>query len=254
MESFEAWQLLGALCADFQAVLGEKLTGFYVHGSLAMGCFSPASSDADCLAVARAPLTRAEKLALLERVYDRSRVSPSGGIEMSVVLESVCRETDWPAPYELHYSPAWKERYEKDPLALCSGDEKRDPDLAAHFAMTRARGRALFGPEPADLFAPVPPGVFSDSLAADTVDAETAVFEQPVYVILNLCRALAFKKEALFLSKREGGEWALTRLDRAFHPLVRRALAAYASGEAFLPEPDEDAPAFVRHMRAALAE
>ena len=58
-ERMNEYALLDALCADFRAVLGDKLAGFYAHGSIAFGCFRWETGDIDFLAVAKSPLTQA---------------------------------------------------------------------------------------------------------------------------------------------------------------------------------------------------
>ena len=48
-----------------------------------------------------------------------------------------------------------------------------------------------------------------------------------MYVILNLCRVIAYVKENLVLSKRQGGEWGLANLPDKYHVLIRDALDTY---------------------------
>ncbi len=72
-----------------------------------------------------------------------------------------------------------------------------------------------------------------DSIWNDVADAENAVQGNPVYVILNLCRVLAYGTGGLILSKREGGEWGIANLPEKYHGLVASALQAYHSDEMF---------------------
>lgn len=51
------------------------------------------------------------------------------------------------------------------------------------------------------------------------------------YLILNLCRVLAYKNERLILSKREGGEWGLEHVPAAYRPLILEALRDYRGME-----------------------
>ncbi|MBR5996331.1 MAG: DUF4111 domain-containing protein [Eubacteriaceae bacterium] len=39
---------------------------------------------------------------------------------------------------------------------------------------------------------------------------------------------LAYKKEGLVLSKKEGGEWAIDHLPEEYHPLIRAAMREYS--------------------------
>ena len=73
-----------------------------------------------------------------------------------------------------------------------------------------------------------------------------------LYLTLNLCRALAWRREGRILSKAEGGAWGLAHLPAGFHPLLRTALADYrgetaAYDSAWLPQ-------FARYMLAQLSE
>ena len=49
-----------------------------------------------------------------------------------------------------------------------------------------------------------------------------------MYLVLNLARVLAYKKEGRVLSKKEGGEWALKNLSEELAPVVSAALEEYA--------------------------
>ncbi len=48
-----------------------------------------------------------------------------------------------------------------------------------------------------------------------------------MYLTLNLARVLAYAREGLILSKKEGGEWALENLPEKYHSLIRDALQEY---------------------------
>lgn len=231
--------LLAPLTAAFRAALGDALFGLYLHGSLAFSCYNPRSSDIDLVAVVNRPPTQAEKLALLAQVAALDALTPPKGIEFSVVLSRVCRPFLFPTPYELHYSPAWAQRYRADPLSLCGSEHKTDLDLAAHFTVLRTCGVTLFGAAIEDVFAPVPAAEYTASLLADIATAEQDALTQPVSVILNLCRVMAYLRAGGVLSKAQGGEWALAYLDQSLRPLIRAALETYRHNAPFLPGIEE---------------
>lgn len=64
----EANAVLQALLAGVQSVLGERLVGLYVHGSLAGGDFDPQRSDVDFLVVTTDELP-GQVLAALEAMH-----------------------------------------------------------------------------------------------------------------------------------------------------------------------------------------
>ena len=47
--------LIRRLCETLKDALGENLTGIYLHGSVAMGCFNWNTGDVDCLVVTAEP-------------------------------------------------------------------------------------------------------------------------------------------------------------------------------------------------------
>ena len=238
-------ELLVCVQAEYQQILGDKLTGMYLHGSMAMGCFTWATGDIDFLVVVDTPLSQAEKESLVRVLLDMDAQTPPKGFEMSVVLRRNCRPFIHPMPFELHFSNAHKARAAADLPAYCRDMHGVDPDLAAHVTVLRARGETLFGAEIGAVFGEVPRQAYVDSLLYDIASAEADVTDNPVYVTLNLCRVLAYLAEGAVLSKREGGEWGLTHLPEEYHPLLQSALAAY-SGKA-LPEGLPLAP-FAREM------
>ena len=66
----------------------------------------------------------------------------------------------------------------------------------------------------------------------DIEDAETDIITNPTYIVLNLCRVLAYKKEGLILSKKEGGDWGLKNLSEKYRALILQALGEYTADEA----------------------
>ncbi|MBR4888783.1 MAG: DUF4111 domain-containing protein [Clostridia bacterium] len=232
-----------------EEILGSNLVGLYVHGSLAFGCFTWQNSDIDYLAVVERPLTQEEKTAYIAAVLELNKKAPPKGIEMSVVLAEHCRNFVHPTPYELHFSNAHLQRAEENTTAYCEAMHGLDPDLAAHFTVTRAVGKAFFGPEPAEMFAPVPRETYLDSIRLDIENAAEDIFENPVYMILNLCRVWAVLRDDAVLSKEQGGRWALPLLEPQLQPIVQAALNAYTGKAAFPMETlQNELPVFARKM------
>ena len=78
-----------------------------------------------------------------------------------------------------------------------------DKDLAAHFTIIKACGIVLYGAGINEVFADVPRDKYIDSIWADIEGARAEILENPVYIILNLCRVAAFLKDNLILSKKQ---------------------------------------------------
>lgn len=98
----DPYQVLDLVIGRYDGILGENLVGIYLHGSLAMGCFSD-QSDIDFLVVVNDPLDFRTKRSLADELLEL-RGLPGKGIEMSVILMKYAREFQYPTPFELHYS------------------------------------------------------------------------------------------------------------------------------------------------------
>ena len=231
----------------FEAILGDQLVGIYVHGSIAFHCFNWEKSDIDFLVVVKEPMTSDEKLLVMNRLYAVNEHAPEKGIEMSIMLLKDTLHFHHPAHYELHYSNGHKEHYCPDPVEYCRTMNGEDPDLAAHCTVIRAVGYPICGAPVEEVFGPVAAEDYLDSIWSDVENAEEDVLDNPVYVILNLCRVLAYVKENLVLSKEQGGNWMLEQgiesvladgeQAAVYAVLIKHALACYASDAVM--EPDE---------------
>ena len=222
-------ELLTQIKTTFTHILHTKLTGVYLHGSLAFGCFTWETSDIDFLAVVNDDLTHPEKNAIISALLELNKQAPPKGIEMSIVTEETCRNFTYPTPFLLHFSNAHLPACEKDLDDFCRTMNGTDKDLAAHFTVTRSVGIPLCGNPISELFAPVPKEHYLDSIKQDIENAEAEIAENPVYTVLNLCRTLAYIKENLILSKKQGGEWAQRTLPPEYRPIVVSALHEYSA-------------------------
>ena len=137
-------------------ILKEKLTGIYLHGSAAMGCYQPKKSDLDFMVVVNENLTDAEKREYMDMVLELDAEGPAKGIEMSVVTKDVCNPFVYPTPFILHYSRRHTEWYRTNPEDYIRKMNGTDKDLAAHFTVIRGRGLCLYGLPVDEVFGVVP--------------------------------------------------------------------------------------------------
>lgn len=197
-----------------QEILGDNLVGVYLHGSAAMGCFNPQKSDLDLLVVVENSVSDEVKIVFMEQLVKLNNKAPEKGIEMSIVKRSVCNPFCYPTPFELHFSNTHLNWFLENPQDYIAKMQGTDPDLAAHVTITRAYGRVLYGAKISDVFGMVPKEDYIDSIWLDIENAAEDILENSVYVILNLCRVLAYLKEDLILSKKDGGMWGLRFLEQ----------------------------------------
>lgn len=219
----DPYQLLNAIVKRYTDILRDNLIGIYLHGSLAMGCFTE-RSDIDFLVVVKDPLDNPTKRALADELLQFQGL-PEKGIEMSVILLRYAQDFKYPTPYELHYSEMVRERYLRDRDYICYGDA--DKDQAAHMTVIRHRGICLYGRQIKEVFADIPKGCYIDSIITDIGDAREGILKSPVYYTLNLCRVLCYLKHNRVLSKLEGGLWGIEQLPEKFRPLLENAVGAY---------------------------
>ena len=224
---------VAALLEVFQNTLGEHLTGVYLHGSLAMGCFNPAGSDLDLLVITEQPMSLEQKRALIEALLRLSR-SPAP-IEISFLSAADLTPWRYPTPFDLHYGEDWRERCEQalagNGWRQWNDSHQTDVDLAAHITITRARGICLLGQPIAQVLPSVPRQDYIASIWDDFLWARARAADNPPYFILNACRIAAYLLDARLCSKEEGGAWALNTLPADFHMLISQALSSYRGDE-----------------------
>lgn len=248
MKEQNVGMILERIKADCERIFADNLAGVYIHGSLAFGCFCWESSDIDFIVVTSRPPAPEEKEAFITALLELDAVCPPKGLEMSIVLEKYCRNFVYPTPFELHFSNAHKGKllsmqpeHRIDGQAVreyCAVMHGTDKDLAAHFTVLRRAGFALCGEAAASLFGAVPAADYMDSIWGDIENAQEEILGNPVYVILNLCRVLAFVQESLVLSKEQGSAWAKEYFasdngKAEWSGLVCRAAECYRSGRIF---------------------
>ena len=208
-------------------ILQDNLVGIYLHGSAAMGCFNPQKSDIDLIIVVSRPMSDSVKRAYMDMAVGYNAQGPAKGIEMSIVLREKCNPFIYPTPFELHFSMGHLGWYRADPDDYIRKMNGTDKDLAAHFMIIHKRGKCLYGAPIEEVFAEIPGCNYMDSLWYDIEGAVEEISENTMYLTLNLARVLAYTKEGLVLSKKEGGEWAIRSLPAEYHPLITDALCEY---------------------------
>ena len=227
----ELKELLDDFVMYSKNILSNNLTGIYLHGSAAMGCFNDKSSDVDLLVVVKNNISKEIKRQYMDMVIELNRQAPLKGIELSIVKEPVCKHFIYPTPFELHFSIAhlnWYLSNSEDYIEKMNGTDK---DLAAHFTIIYHRGKTLYGREIKSVFSEVSSEYYMDSIWSDIQNAKEDIIKNTMYITLNLCRVLAYKKERLILSKQEGGEWAVQHISNPeYKKIIQSALEEYKSG------------------------
>jgi len=110
----------------------------------------------------------------------------------------------------------------------------------------RERGICLYGKPAGDVIPEIPQEMFIASIVQDLHWLRQEAGHIPFRnVILNPCRALAYIKEGLYLSKKEGAAWGLKNLPGEYASLIESALAAYSGVKDVKPPPTSTLAGFI---------
>lgn len=213
---------------EIKEMMEGNMIGFYLHGSLAMGCFNPNRSDIDLLVVTKDSLSVSIKRNLAGFLLSESN-SPYP-VEISILHIDSLRNWQHPCPFEFHYSEFWRKRYEKDldgTSKYLNEDIPADADLAAHIIILQQRGICLEGESIEKIFPQVSESDYIDSIMGDFHDCIENVNDDPIYCCLNLIRVYWYLKEGVISSKLEAGEWGLVSLPERLQATVRKAIYGY---------------------------
>jgi streptomycin 3"-adenylyltransferase len=239
-----------------RAHVGDGLVGVYLHGSLAMGCFNPARSDVDLLAVTESPLELSAKWRVAQ-VLLRLSGAPSP-IEISILHRAQLDPWTHPAPFDLHYGESHRGEYERD---LRSDGWKgwnrrvgRDGDLAGHLKVARHRGVCLWGEPIEEALPDVPRADYVASVVADLEWSRDRAGVTIDYRLLNLARAWAYLETGAVMSKDEGGVWALGRIPSRHAFAIEAALRLYRGEAEAAVVDDESILESVEYMEQRIGE
>lgn len=229
--------VMDAVTDKLTGLLGDNLAGVYLHGSAAFGCYCQGRSDIDFIVVTKQEPSFAQKKDFVTFLLETNFNQPKD-LEMSFVLEKDCGNFVYPTPYQLHYSEYHKPFYTNDMDAHINKMQGTDRDLAAHFTVINTVGITLYGKDRADVFCNVPQEYYLDSIKFDIEGAVEDIHHNPVYIILNLCRVLAYMENGQVLSKAGGGLWGMDNL-QSNATTIEKAYNTYINGTDACFEKDE---------------
>ena len=217
-------KLLHLLLTKVQAVLREKLVGFYLYGSLSLGDFDPQSSDVDFLIVTTEDLSGK----VLEELRDmHASISSSGlpyanRLEGSYIPRAALRRYD---PHNASH-PTIGVDWE-----FHVGQHGGNWVIERH--IVREHGVIVWGPSPSTLIDPVPQRELREAVCEmlrDFWQAQLAESEwlrsrdYQAFAVLTMCRALYTLSQGAVVSKPEAAAWARQTLDPKWRPVIERAL------------------------------
>ena len=215
-------ELLNTILSHMQSILGEKLVGLYLYGSLVTGDFDPASSDVDLLAATAGDIDEQEFKAL-QKMHD----------------DLVMAYKTWENRIEIAYASTYALKTFKTQtykLGIISPGEPfhivdADKGWLMNWYIVREKGMALFGPPSQTIIDSISNDEYVQAvrgsiaawrtydLYSDTVSHRGA----QAYAILTMCRGLYTHLHGEQVSKRQAAEWAQKELPE-WASLIQNAL------------------------------
>lgn len=224
--------VVGELRDAIRAILGERVVGLYLYGSLALGDFDRARSDIDLIAVTDRAVTAAA-FARLAGMHARVRAGDSPWAERIEVAYIARDALDLPAPDATTHPQLEKGReLAREPLEIGWPFQRHT---------LREHGITVAGPAPATLLRPVAQGEMVAAALAITASwrrsradpdwlAWVGDRHEQCFVLLTLCRNLYLLQHGHLASKPAAARWAQTALDRRWAALIGASLAREGSG------------------------
>lgn len=216
--------LLLTLLARMQAILKDRLVGFYLHGSLSLGDFDPEASDVDFLVAT----TEEFRGKLLDEVYTMHQDVAESGLPYANSLEG-------------SYIPCGAlRRYDPHNALHPAINVNRQLQVKHHKSswiidrsIVREHGIILWGPSPTTLIDAISPQQLREAVSTllheywekqDTVPDERFPRHWQAYAVLSMCRALYTLHYGTIIPKPQAAAWALQTLEPSWKPLIERAL------------------------------
>lgn len=211
--------LLEDLLAQMQIVLGQKLLGVYLYGSLVWGDFDHESSDIDLVVATSSDIDEQEfsHLDTLQLGFVDTYTHWNGRIEIAYVSIATLQT------FKSHTSK----------IAVISPGEpfhikETDPGWLMNWYMVQEQGRTLFGPAPTTLIDPISTQEFIQTVKQHVARWGEWIHDShsrpsQAYAILTMCRALYTCTHGVQVSKRKAAEWAAQELPE-WSDLIKSAL------------------------------
>jgi hypothetical protein len=223
--------VLRELLSSVQAILGDRFLGMYLNGSLALGDFTPHSSDIDFLVVTHEELPPT-LFSALRAMHDRIAADdPRWGPELEGIYipKHALRRYD---PSNATYPHIER----GDHLIV----EHLDTAWVIQYHILREHGITLAGPPPHTLIDLITPDELRQAQADLVRDWWAPMVNDPfrlrhsgyqAYAILTMCRILYTLHHGTIVSKPAAARWAQQSDARPWATLIERALGWRELGE-----------------------
>lgn len=212
-------EFLNNLLTQMRSILGDKLVGLYLYGSLLTGDYDDNLSDVDLMAALMTELTDTEFDAL-KKMHEGFAQNPRWDNRFEI------------AYLTLHTLKTFKT--ERSDIGIISPGEPfhyRDAgiDWLMNWYYVSEIGLPLYGPPPKTIIIPISKEEFLTSIRNHIlsipgwIDSMSHHHGSQAYVILTMCRGLYTLRHGEYTSKGKAAAWALEEFPQ-WEPLIRDAL------------------------------
>lgn len=210
--------LLDDLGGRINQLLGDKLVGLYLYGSLTAGDFDHTHSDIDLLAVLVSELDETEfaRLDTMHAAFVAVHPAWVDRIEIAYLTQDALKTF----------------RTQRSTIAIISPGEpfhfkEAGKDWLINWWNVRRQGVAIYGPQAQTLIAPIDDEEFLTAVRQQVGEWRTYVLEMErrksqAYAILTMCRALYAVHHGEQATKRQAAAWAADYFPQ-WGPLIRSA-------------------------------
>jgi len=238
--------ILLLLLAKLQAILGPRLIGLYLYGSLSLGDFDPASSDIDFLAVTAEdlPAETLDQLRAMHADIAASGLPYADHLEGSYIPSVALRRYD---PHNARHPSIGVDW----PFQI----EEHNHNWIIEYHIIREHGVIVWGPSPQTLIDPVSPQELRAAVCKHLKSQWQSRIEDvewlrprlyQAFAVLTLCRALyTLQHDGAACSKPQAASWAQETYPQ-WKPIIERALAWRSQSE------QDDPTETVAFLREAL--
>lgn len=212
-------ELIERLLAQIHAILGKKLVGLYLNGSLVVGDFDENISDIDLIAALASDADDGE-FAALQRMHE----------------DFVQEDKAWDNKIEVSYISLAALQVVRSQTSRIMDIRPGDPfhwressrQWLVNWYLLREKGKTLFGPPPQTVVEAISQEEFIQSVKDNAQEWHIWIQDmrhrgQQAYAILTLCRALYAVTTGEQVSKKQAALWAARQLPQ-WSSLILQAL------------------------------
>jgi hypothetical protein len=237
LNSPEVRHMLELLLSRIQVVLGAKLAGLYVVGSLVTGDFDFRSSDIDLIATLADDPTEAEVQGLGDMHAEVARQQPFWDDRIEILYVTQARLQGDTPDYTFPITSPGEPFHIRD---------VHHEHWYTNWHSLRENSVTLYGADPKTFVVPVPHAELVrvvQELSRMTLDwiSPNEQLGAQAYAILTLCRALCLVRTGTSVSKKQAAAWTAAQFPQ-WAGLLERALIWRAAGTNQMPGHVEQFP------------